>query len=302
LGSASDAALLRPNSCNGPRRSEDYLEVAKQEPSRPILLRLARAEIEIGRFDQAIVHATQGIDALAPAAPTAADKTDERNLRMLRAEAYSATQRWDEAAADLLKSIELKPKLPSSYQRLAIVRLKQGQDAEYRKLCAQMLDLFGDDEGLASTAAWACALRERAVPDPAVVVNIAGRTLADQPGRYYNLNTLGAALYRAGEYDKAIEKLNESRAAYAKAASQAQARSEADALLMPVQDGRPADWLFLAMAESKIPGRSKEAEAWLTRAKDAMTSHSITDPRRTWHRLELELLLEEATAQIRPAP
>jgi hypothetical protein len=62
------------------------------------------------------------------------------------------------------------------------------------------------------------------------------------------------------------------------------------------------DWLFLAMAESKIPGRSKEAEAWLTRAKDAMTSRSITDPRRTWHRLELELLLEEASAQIRPAP
>ena len=149
-----------------PEAVEDYLEVAKQEPSRPILLRLARAEIEIGKFDQAIAHATQGIDALAPAAPTAADKTDERNLRMLRAEAYSATQRWDEAAADLLKSIELKPRLPSSYQRLAIVRLKQGQDAEYRKLCAQMLDLFGDDEGLASTAAWACALRERAVPIP----------------------------------------------------------------------------------------------------------------------------------------
>ena len=33
-----------------------------------------------------------------------------------------------------------------------------------------------------------------------------------------------------------------------------------------------------------------------------MTSRSITDPRRTWHRLELELLLEEATTQIRTAP
>ena len=284
-----------------PAAVEDYLEAAKQEPSRPILLRLARAEIEIGKLDQAIAHATQGIDALAPAAPTPADKTDERNLRMLRAEAYSATQRWDEAAADLLKSIELKPRLPSSYQRLAIVRLKQGQDAEYRKLCAQMLDLFGDDDGLASTAAWACVLRERAVADYAIVVNLAGRTLADQPGSYYNLNTLGAALYRAGRYREAIEKLTESRAAYVKAASQAQTRSEADALLMPLQDGRPADWLFLAMAESKS-GRSAEAEAWLKRAEDSMTSRSITDPRRTWHRLELELLLEEATAQIRPTP
>ena len=103
-------------------------------------------------------------------------------------------------------------------------------------------------------------------------------------------------------WSAAIEKLNESRVAYAKAASQAQARSEADALLMPVQDGRPVDWLFLAMAESKIPSRSEEAEAWLTRAKNAMTSRSITDPRRTWHRLELELLLREATTQIRTAP
>jgi tetratricopeptide (TPR) repeat protein len=144
-------------------------------------------------------------------------------------------------------------------------------------------------------------LRERAVADYAIVVNLAGRTLADQPGSYYNLNTLGAALYRAGRYREAIEKLTESRAAYVKAASQAQTRSEADALLMPLQDGRPADWLFLAMAESKS-GRSAEAEAWLKRAEDAMTSRSITDPRRTWHRLELELLLEEATAQIRPTP
>jgi hypothetical protein len=55
------------------------------------------------------------------------------------------------------------------------------------------------------------------------------------------------------------------------------------------------------MAESSA-GRSAEAEAWLKRAEDSMTSRSITDPRRTWHRLELELLLEEATAQVRPTP
>ena len=59
------------------------------------------------------------------------------------------------------------------------------------------------------------------------------------------------------EYAEAIEKLTESRAAYVKAASQAQTRSEADALLMPLQDGRPVDWLFLAMAESKIPAAAR---------------------------------------------
>ncbi len=273
----------------------DYQRAATLRPGRPILLRLARATIELDLLDEAIAHTTKGLETPPSTPPTDDDKQQERNLRMLRAEAYAAQGLWDKAADDLLKSIELRPTSPSAYQRLATVRLKQGRIEEYRQRCAQLLELFGEDFG--SLAAWACSLRAGSVPDPAIPVNLAGRALADQPGRYYIINTLGAALYRAGRYDEALEKLKDSCAAYLQAASLAQARSEADAALMPIQDGRPVDWLFLAMAHQKL-GHRPQAEEWLKKAQTAIAKKNVTDPRRTWHHLELELLLAEATTQI----
>ena len=81
------------------------------------------------------------------------------------------------------------------------------------------------------------------------------------------------------------------------AASAAQLRGDAEASLMPLQDGRTPDWLFLAMAHHRL-GHAPEAREWLMKSRDAVASKSIRDPRRTWHRIEMELLLEEATALI----
>jgi tetratricopeptide (TPR) repeat protein len=221
---------------------------------------------------------------------------------MLRAEAYAATQDWEKAAADLVEAIKLGPRMTSGYQRLSIVRLKQGQPAQYREQCAKMLDLLKDDDSIGGPVAWACSLRENAVPDPEVPVQAINRVLADRPGSYVLLNTAGAALYRAGHLQEAIDILGQSRVAYTRAAGLAQLSGDPDAVLTPIQDGRPVDWLFLAMAQAKL-GAPQQAQEWLKKSAAAITSKSVTDPRRTWARLELEILLEEANALIQtPKP
>ncbi len=271
----------------------DYESAVGRQPESDLLVRkrLARVRIELGEFPQAIERATQAL-ATAPA---------DRNLYMLRAEAYAATARWDEAAADLLKAIELKPKMPSSYARLGTVRLKQNRPDDYVALTRKMVELFGNDEGFASTAAWACSLRPGAAADPEAIVKLARLGIEDDPHSFYPLNTLGAALYRAGHLPEAIAQFAVSRAAYMQAASAAQLRGDADADLMPLQDGRPPDWIFLAMAQFKT-GQTAEAREWLKKSGEAVKSKSIRDPRRTWHRIELEILLDEATALISPPP
>ena len=266
----------------------DFEKAAAPKKTVSLLTRLARANLELAHFDQTIRHTTEGLGL----------KPDDRNLYMLRAEAYAATQAWDKAATDLLEAIKLRPRMTSGYQRLSIVRLQQGQPEEYRAQCARLLELLKDDDNIGGFVAWACVLLDRAVPDPEVPVRLVTRILADNPDSYRLLNNAGAALYRAGHFQKAFQKLDESRATYTRAAGLAQLRGDPNAVLMPVQDGRPVDWLFLAMTHAKL-GNPREAEEWLKKADDAITRKSVAELGGTWRRLELKILLDEATALIR---
>ena len=261
------------------------------QPAPRIFLRQARADLALQRWDDAILHTTNGLQRGG----------DPRNLTMLRAEAQAARAHWSEAAADLEDTIRLKPGLPSSYERLAAVRLRQEQPEEYRKICGELLARFREDEGLFSTVAWACSLQDGAVPDPQIPLAMALRAVADQPGSFYPLNTLAAAYYRAGRFAEAVDQLNESCATYKQAARIAETRGYAAAEEMPLQDGRPVDWVFLAMAHHRL-AHTAEAQAFLEKTRTAIKSASVRDPRRTWHRLELEILLDEATQLISPPP
>ena len=61
------------------------------------------------------------------------------------------------------------------------------------------------------------------------------------------------------------------------------------------------DWVFLAMAHHRLD-HATEARAFLEKTRAAVASQSVQDPRRTWHRIELEILLAEATALIGGPP
>jgi tetratricopeptide (TPR) repeat protein len=83
---------------------------------------------------------------------------------------------------------------------------------------------------------------------PIRLAEAAVRGATESQKRNY-LNTLGAALYRAGRYDEAIRRLEEA----------IQAR--------PGGQGIPADWSLLAMAHHRL-GHREFARRWLERLAD----------------------------------
>ena len=108
--------------------------------------------------------------------------------------------------------------------------------------------------------AWRCATGPIAERDPDRAVALARRAVALAPGVQLTLNTLGVALYRAGQYAEAISVLEQSLAA---------GKGEFDAF----------DLLFLAMAHQQLghhhKGRSyyDQAVRWLREQKGLADSY-----------------------------
>src|SRR5262245_13920490 len=93
-------------------------------------------------------------------------------------------------------------------------------------------------------------LGPEATPDPAVAgppADLAHGGAGDSTDKPYFLNTLGAALYRAGRYDEAIRRLEEG-------------------IRLQGGESLPVDWAFLAMAHHRL-GHRAEARRWLDRLR-----------------------------------
>jgi tetratricopeptide (TPR) repeat protein len=109
---------------------------------------------------------------------------------------------------------------------------------------------------------------------PARLAEIGVRGTGDPFNKSACLNTLGAALYRAGRYDEAIRRLEEA----------IQARG----------GEHPGDWPFLALAHHRL-GHRDEARRWLDRLREHQPS---TDPAQFWDELAIRLVRSEAEAVI----
>ena len=81
----------------------------------------------------------------------------------------------------------------------------------YRELCEDVVRT--PKEGLtpsqANSIAWACVIGPGGLTNPQRAVEFAAMADAGKPNDYNYLSTLGTALFRAGEYQKALDKLNE---------------------------------------------------------------------------------------------
>jgi tetratricopeptide (TPR) repeat protein len=116
----------------------------------------------------------------------------------------------------------------------------------YRQQCARLIGERGNtkDPRIAYLVARVCALAPDAVPDPNKLVEIAERAVQAQPAPHH-LHVLGLAHYRAGQFDKAIEKLHKSMEGNWRA--------------------NAANWLVLAMAHQRL-GHIDEARKWFDKA------------------------------------
>ena len=116
-----------------------------------------------------------------------------------------------------------------------------------------------------------------AVANRAAPVRLAEFAVNDAPEaeKPNSLNTLGAALYRAGRFQKAISRLEEG---------------------IRKQGGEsvPQDWVFLAMAHHQL-GNNAEARRWL----DRLRAHRANEnPDAFWNELEIRFLRREAESVV----
>src|SRR5262249_55980155 len=119
---------------------------------------------------------------------------------------------------------------------------------EYRKTLARMRQEFGTDPDgpTAYALAWVCVLCPESGLDAGQVTEWAERAVKAFPDSADALETLGAALYRAGRYADAVRRLEE-------------------AAKLRGAGGGEGTHLFLAMAHARL-GHAEEARRWSQRA------------------------------------
>jgi tetratricopeptide (TPR) repeat protein len=195
---------------------------------------------------------------------------------------------WQEADKDLSRAAELGAEGPRPWYHLALGRLAAGNLEGYRKACTTLWDRFGqsDNPDNALVVAWAGVAGPDALADPARLVAAAQRAGASRSPRAAGGGVLGAALYRAGQYQKAADQLT----------ATVEARGE---------ERTVHEQLFLAMAEQRL-GHDTEARRRWERALQGLEQTAQprlrfdADAALFWNeRLELELLRREAEALLK---
>jgi tetratricopeptide (TPR) repeat protein len=181
------------------------------------------------------------------------DKAIDRNPKDAfawhnRAHAYAVLAQWDKAAADSAKAVELQPEKAEWWLKLASYELLAGHTPAYRTACERMLERFGQTKNpiIARRIALRCVLSPQAVKDEQLVLQLAEQSVAKTPNDQLSVITLGAALYRAGQFEAAVHHCG------------------------PIAETRnPLAWLVLAMAHHRL-GHTEEARRWLDKAVQTM--------------------------------
>ncbi len=237
------------------------------------------------------------VDQLMSDLLTPAIQREPRNVGLLRnrGEFFARLGRWNEAAVDLAKVIELDPENHDPWYFLAPLLLRNGATDAYRRHCHQMLLRFGGTNlpVVAERTAKACLLLPVSGSDFAVATELAQTAVLaglDHPFLPYYQLTKGLAEYRLGHYALAEDWLRKSLAlgsanlripaclALAMTCHQLQKTNEAQYALL--------DAVFVAEGYFRSPGASDFGEHWhdvlifqilLNEAKALIGSGGIAD-------------------------
>jgi tetratricopeptide (TPR) repeat protein len=190
----------------------------------------------------------------------------------------------DLAIANLSKAVELRSKdFWGVWYPLALLHLSTGRSKEYRTLCETLLDRFGQADNPDFWAVAICKLAPDAVADLSRPVRMAEKLVAQQPHNADLAGFLGDTLYRKGDLEAAVQRL------------------EASIRAVP---GVGVHWrkLFLAMAYHRL-GRTAEAQQLLQEVVQWMEKNGqeklgegaeLKEPMPWSLRLDLQLLRREA--------
>jgi WD40 repeat protein/serine/threonine protein kinase/tetratricopeptide (TPR) repeat protein len=173
-----------------------------------------------------------------------------------RAAAAAAAHRgdWSGVAAVYTELLKLEPNHPWLWYEVAVVQAHLGHKEEYRRLCREMLERFGDTEDptIADCTSKTCVLLAGPTEDRnklARLLDLAGTKRPDQRGMPWVLMARGLADYRAGRWADAAGWLEKSLAKQTSVYVQASAH------------------FLLAMTQQRL-GQSEAARATLARARE----------------------------------
>jgi serine/threonine protein kinase len=254
---------------------------------------------QLGELDRADRHLKRALDLHRQVYGAG----DQRVASSLVAYAWNLGEqgRFAETEACAREAVSIFQKLDSNAQVtdafanglyvLAVAQLRQGDKAGYYATCNALVGLppvRSSDITVNSRPVWTPCLAPDALDDMSRLVKRAERFFAENSRRepHFCRYVLGAALYRAGNYERAAQRLEESIDSYPSVAGTG-------------VDTLNYQQLLLAMTLWK-QGRNDAARTLLADAQSAFDKE-LQDPSTRWNRrVSLELLRDEAEALIEP--
>ncbi len=179
-------------------------------------------------------------------------------IRFRRAQIWLRLGRFQDALLDLDELIERDPSNPTFYEFRSQAHERLGHGMQARADLKRALEFPQPGAEDLNTAAWRLATGSLELRDPARAVLLAKKAVEQAPASQLYLNTLGVALYRAGQFDEAVTTLQKSLQA---------GKGQFDAF----------DLLFLAMAHHRL-GHRAEAKRSFDRAVRWVSAHKNLAP------------------------
>jgi WD40 repeat protein/Flp pilus assembly protein TadD len=214
---------------------------------------------------------------------------DYASVRFNRGLARARLHRWAEADADFVADIERRGDSGSEFCH-ALLRLHLGDIDGYRDACERMLAHWAGSQDLKIQGGLASALifAPDAVADRNWPIRLAQRLVNSDRTNWRCHQLLGAAYYRAGDYDRALAAL------------------EMSATILQRPQGSASARLFLAMVHDCLGHRNvarkllDSASTELDREISDLPDGSPRNPSISWDdRLVIALVRREAEAQIK---
>ena len=216
-------------------------------------------------------------------------RPDDGQLWCVRGRYHALSSHWEQAAADFARGVRSAPPENEEWFEHACLRLIVGDNEGYRAFVREIGRRAGRSEipFVAFVLARTASMTAEPVVESAQAVRWAEQAVASDRNAWY-LHVLGLAHYRAGQLDRAIQRLEESNAG---------------------DWGEPGDkhqnQLVLAMAHHRLGHALSaralldEVERWWKGVEAAKTQLAF---RNTTDWLPLQLLRREAEALIRYDP
>jgi tetratricopeptide (TPR) repeat protein len=189
---------------------------------------------------------------------------------------------WGQACEAFGIAVEHEPSLTPLRRAHFLSLLKAGNVEGYRRAVSELASRSVREAVLRDPewVPWFCVLAPGAVPDLDLPIRLAETVLPSYTAgmQHYVLNILGAALYRAGRYDEAVRRLEQSASDWSGV-------------------GAARNWVFLAMAHHRL-GHREEARLWLEKLRAYAKRELATE---FWEHVEIGILQSEAESLLSSA-